>query len=139
MKTLSKLNQRASKTFEKLTAGLTKVGDHRKIDNAPGAFMALCIEVIEDMPAGKVVSLAHYFEQCGDLMADPEVCLLVSNGRFTGETGIYPLSFRQDNLGIDRQVATVQEDGHIVCYPRQQRDLTLFVNQWLKNVEDQQF
>ncbi len=139
MKSINKLNQRASKIFEKLTNGLTKVGDNKKIDNAPGAFMALCIEVIEDTPAGKIVSLAHRYEQNSDLMADPEVCLLVSNGRFTGETGVFPLSFRQDNLGIDRQVAMVQEDGHIVCYPRQQRDLTLFVNQWMKNVADQQF
>ena len=29
------LNQRAEAIFRKLTEGMVKVGDHRKIDNAP--------------------------------------------------------------------------------------------------------
>ena len=51
---MMKLNTRAYRILtEKLMAGLTNVGDSRKIDNAAGAFMAACVDII-----GK--------NQCGD-------------------------------------------------------------------------
>ena len=134
------LNKRASEIFNKLTAGLAKPGDHRKWDNAPGVFMAACIELVDETKAGQVVSVAHYHEVNSDLCRDPDVCFLISNGTFTlGEAGIFPLSFRQDNLGIDRQAAAIQEDGHVVFYPGPQRDLAMFCNQWMKNLSEQQF
>ena len=134
------LSKQATAIFNKLIEGLTKLGDHRKWDNAQGCFMAACIEIIDETKAGKIVSVAHYYEQNSDLMRDPDVCFLISNGTFTSEeVGVFPLSFRQDNLGIDRQTAAVREDGHIVCYPKQQRDLTRFCDQWMTNIADQQF
>jgi hypothetical protein len=139
MKSINKLNKRAEVIFNKLTQDLTKLGDHHKWDNAPGAFMAACIEIIDETKAGKIVSIAHYWlHESGDMMRDPDVCLLASNGLFA-EVGVIPLSFRQDGLGIDSQAAVVQEDGRIAYSPRKQLDLTRFCNQFLVNISQQQF
>jgi hypothetical protein len=79
--------------------------------------------------------VAHYYEQNGDLMADPEMTFLVSavDGR------VYPLSYRQDGLGIYRESVKFNEagqiDGH---YPREQRDEATFSGQWMKNIKFQQ-
>lgn len=127
------LNQRAAAIFRKLTDGLTKLGDHRKIDNSAGAFMAVCVEIVDETTAGQIVSIAHYFEQNSDLMADPECTFLVA------EVGIIPLSFRQDNLGVDRQAVVVRGDGRLATNPRQQADITRFCNMWMKNISEQQF
>ncbi len=133
-RTFASLNKRATAIFNKLTDGLTKLGDHRKFDNAPGAFMACCVELVEQTRLGPIFSIAHYHEVNSDLCRDPEVLFLRSDSY-----GIVPLSFRQDNLGIDRTHVVVQQDGHLAGYPRQQCDLTRFANQWAKNISDQQF
>ena len=132
------LSKKAEAIFNKLTEGLTKVGDHKKIDNANGSFMAVCVEIIDETKAGKIVSVAHYFEQNGDLMRDPDCTFLISDGTFTGEAGVFPISFRQDNMGIDQEAATVQEDGHILMHPNMQRDISTFCCQWMKNIQEQQ-
>jgi hypothetical protein len=129
---IKRLNRRAAGVFNKLIEGLSKVGDHKKIDDSGGAFMPVCVEVVDETKIGLIVSVAHYYEQNGDLMRDPECTFLVFGD------GIFPLSFRQDNLGIDRLTAAVQEDGHIVLYPRPQRDITRFCNQWMCNISEQQ-
>ena len=71
------LNEKAEAIFRKLTEGLVKVGDHRKIDNAPGSFMAVSIEIIGRSGLGPLMSVAHYYEQNSDLMRDPDVVFLI--------------------------------------------------------------
>jgi hypothetical protein len=129
---VKRLNKRATGIFNKLIEGLTKVGDHKKIDNSDSAFMPVCVEVVDETKIGLIVSVAHYYEQNGDLMRDPECTFLVCGNE------VFPLTFRQDNLGIDRVSAAVQEDGHVVLYPRPQRDITRFCNQWMCNINEQQ-
>ena len=71
----------------------------------PGSFMAVSVEIIGRSGLGPLVSVAHYYEQNGDLMRDPDVVFLIGADRH-----VYPISFRQDNLGINLESAYV-EDG----------------------------
>ena len=126
------INDKSEAIFRKLTEGLVKVGDHRKIDNAPGAFMAVSVEIIGRSGLGPLVSVAHYYEQNGDLMRDPDVVFLIGADRH-----VYPISFRQDNLGIYLEAAYV-EDGVWKVRVKMQADLCSFCNMWMRNIDDQQ-
>ena len=129
MKALSK---RAEEVFRKLTEGLVKVGDHRKIDNAPGSFMAACVEIIGRTSLGPLVSIAHYYEQNGDMMRDPDVVFVIG-----ADQHVYPISYRQDGLGTYLESA-VLEDGKWKVRTKMQADLCSFCTQWMRNVDDQQ-
>ena len=72
--TLKALHPSALAVFNHLTDGLD-LGGHRKLDNASGTFMAVCVEKITE----RHYSIAHYFEQNGDLMADPEMTFFKSD------------------------------------------------------------
>ena len=62
----------ATAIFRRLTEGLTKLGDHRKLDDAPG-FMPVSVELVGRLPQGAIFAVAHDYEQCGDLVADPDI------------------------------------------------------------------
>ena len=133
------INKAALKVLAKITEDMDKIGDHRKLDNAPGAFMPLSVEVIGKHPERDllVLSLAHYYEQNCDLMRDPEVVFLYQPGR-----GAWPVVFIQDNLGIYQESA-VEFNSYTGTYKgyyrRQQADLVVFCSQWFENIKQQQF
>jgi hypothetical protein len=127
MKAASKASGRV---LDMLTKGLA-FGEARKIDNAPGAFMAVHVDHIDDTPLGPVFSVAHYYEQCGDLVADPDVTFLRgADGQW------YPLSF-QDSFGYRRYVE-IGPDGEVAIDRARQLDLAQFVNMWMRNIKEQQ-
>ena len=67
-------------------------GSHAKINNNP-AYMPVVIEKVGRLPGyGEIISIAHYGEQSGDLMADPEMEFTIIGGDY------YPISFRNDYL-----------------------------------------
>ena len=105
-----------------------------KIDNSTGTYMPVHIEKVNDTIAGSIYSLAHYFVQNGDLMADPEVEILHSiDGNF------YPYSFRIDSLGVNRFSINFDENGSIKgFYERRQRDDAFFTAKWLLTIKEQQ-
>jgi hypothetical protein len=127
------LNEKAEAIFRRLTDGLRKVGDHRKWDNANGSFMAACVEIIGRTGLGPLVSIAHYYEQNGDMMRDPDVVFLIGADRH-----VYPISYRQDGLGINQEAAVV-EDGRWKVRPKLQADICRFCDQWMRNIQEQQF
>ena len=131
------LNQASTKIFEQIVDGLKELGDHKKIDNAPGTFMALSVELIDQWPEGNVVSLAHYYEQNGDLMRDPDMTFLVSNGTKVLE-GIYPASYRQDGMGIDQVSLFHDEDDKLKICNKWQEGQASFANTWMRNIKEQQ-
>ena len=126
------LNDKATAIFRKLTDGLRKVGDHRKWNNASGSFMAACVEIIGRTGLGPLVSIAHYYKQEGDMMRDPDVVFVIG-----ADQHAYPISFRQDNLGIDQEAAYV-EDGVWKVRPKMQAQICRFADQWMRNINDQQ-
>jgi hypothetical protein len=126
------LNEKAEAIFRKLTDGLREVGDHQQWNNN-SSFMAACVEIIGKTELGPLISIAHYYVQEGDMMRDPDVVFLIG-----ADERVYPISFRQDNLGVYRGAAVV-ENGRWRVHPKVQADICRFCNQWMRNINDQQF
>jgi len=125
------IGQSARAVLERLVGGLDDLGANSKIDNTNGEFMPVCVERVEETTHGSVFSVAHYYEQNGDLVADPDVTLLrAADGDF------YPLSY-QDARAYRRAVE-LEPDGEVRANPRQQADLARFVDGWMSNVKSQQ-
>ena len=102
-------------------------GSHAKLNNNP-AYMPVVVEKVGRLPGyGEVISIAHYGEQNGDLMADPEMEFTIVGGDY------YPISFRNDYLG--KHSSVFEDDG--INLPLQY-DLTTFANQWMRNIAEQQ-
>ena len=89
MKTLDK---RASEILRALLALQTS-----KIDNTDEAYMPVYIEIIDRSETYKHISLAHYGEQNGDMMRDPEMLFALHK-----ETRQFiPYYYRNDYCGIE--------------------------------------
>jgi len=124
---------RAKRLMDRLTTGLSWDGKSRKIDNKPGIFMPLYIGVAYETALGKVYYLAHYGEQNGDLMTDPEMHFLKMRNK-----EYYPVFYRNDYVGIAEQSLTVYEDGKAEIRRIAQEDQTSMANTWLRNIRQQQ-
>lgn len=130
---MRKLNQKSTAIFNKLIEGLNKPGDHRKIDNANGAFMPAVIEHIgtatwRDKQINSF-SIAHY----GDAMRDPEMTFY-QIGDY-----IFPAYFLQDNVGLEQEsIGRNPETGKWWVHNKMQADHTSFANMWLSNIKEQQ-
>jgi hypothetical protein len=109
-----------------------------RLENPP--LMRLVIEVIGGpYPNGAYeLSVAHYAEQNGDAMRDPEITFLVVPAE-QGTTWT-PLTFENSYMGAWQVAATVTSDGRLnVRNSRLQRDLRVFANQWDLNLMEQGF
>ena len=128
------LNQKGRAIFETMTQGMTKVCSHRRFDNAEGVYMAAIIECIGQCDWGLIFSVAHYYEQCGDLVSDPEMTFLQAQ-----DGTIYPLSYQQGGLGIYQESIMFGVDGSPEkVNKRLQKDLAIFAGQWFENIKYQQ-
>ena len=99
--------------------------DHLKIE-CPG-FMDLHI----DRLTGERIALAHNFLQNGDVMADPDMEILVNEKTRTAEA----LTFQQSTLGI--YVTVYPEPGRVDI--RAKKELNEFLLHWLSNLKKQGF
>ncbi len=101
-----------------------------------GGYMDLVIENLgySDYRGKPVYSIAHYGEQYGDLMADPEVTIAIDDEAGT----IRPLSYRNDYMGKYDEIFKVK-NGQNVYSPRLLTDIDEFLYFWRKNIEDQGF
>jgi len=125
------INKAATAVMNKLVEGLSMTNSHKKINNS-SAFMPVTIERIGDISGNRCFSVAHYYEQNGDLMRDPEVTFVQIDDRFV------PLTFTQDNLGIYRESVVYESGVFKGYYPKEQSSLTSFSNMWMKNIGCQQ-
>jgi hypothetical protein len=118
-----------------LTRGLNSVGDHRKIDNngEDSGIMAVNVECLGGVKGmGLLYSVAHYYEQNGDLMRDPDMVFIrLPNNRY------YPMEYRQDGLGL-HQVSVEFEDSMMQIRPKMQKDHAVFAGMWMQNIKGQQ-
>jgi hypothetical protein len=123
--------------MQAVLAILAKAGGWRtelylKIDNRP--FMELVIEAIGEGPSGlPAISIAHYGEQNGDLMRDPEVCFELES---VPELRLNAFSWRNDHIGWDQTSRYLREGVYGVheALHRQHRD---FAALWDRNLEAQ--
>jgi hypothetical protein len=127
---MKSISQKARAILSRLIAGLDNPGDAKKLDNAPGAYMALCVECI----APWFYSLAHYGEQNGDAMRDPDIVIWVHPT--SGDA--YPCSYRNDYAGVDREYVEFEGGIPARVAARAQADLASFCNTWLHNLAAQQ-
>lgn len=106
----------------------TKPGAHLRLD-MPN-FDRLTIENI----GPNQISVAHYFEQNGDLIADPEIVF------FTGSLVWTPLAIGQVMTGW-REVAWLNDDATALdrYLPRAHTDVAVFAEQWARNIKMQRW
>jgi len=116
--------------IDRLTGGL------EAFLNGPGylklrasGFMDLVIERIGE----NEISLAHYYEQNGDLVADPEMTVRVLPEGFAEA-----LSFSMPGMGIYQEVY-FERDGKKYMRPRLKQDQNAFLDKWLMNLKHQGF
>lgn len=101
-----------------------------------GAYMPLCVESLGYNFRGcPVYSIAHYGEQNGDPMRDPDMTIAINRAAGT----VDPLTYQNDYMGKYSQVYDVSDDGREVCRPWLRVDLDRFLWQWLKNIREQKF
>ena len=119
--------------------GFEAVRNHYiRLENPP--LMRLVIEVIGGpYPSGAYqLSVAHYGEQNGDAMRDPELTFLVA----PTERGLTwkPLTYENSYLGCYQVAASVNERGEIAVMDKHLvRELREFAQMWDHNIKDQGF
>lgn len=105
---------------------------------SPG-FMDLVVEVI----APHQVSVAHYYEQNGDLCQDPEIVFFVSpvdGSWYAIEITTPGVMLRGRIFGGYESLVEFDDSGNLKNYKlRAQRDAAIFANKWAKNIRMQGF
>ena len=97
-------------------------------------FMPLVIEHVGLGPRGRpLVSVAHYYEQQGDLMADPDMSFEVADDTW------YPVEFQQASPPVYQRAVSVGDDGKVLIKPKLVADLKRFAALWDRNLRDQGF
>ena len=91
-------------------AGGWHPGLYLKIDNAP--YMELVIEAMDESgPMGlHALSVAHYGEQNGDAMRDPEMCFELG---LAGGAHLSAFYYRNDYLGVEQWSRDVIEGNYV--------------------------
>ena len=117
--------------------GLTNA-EYISVENEP--WMRLVIEALPERgPDGNVVvSVAHYGEQNGDAMRDPEMLFEVVEevGR---EPEFWPFYFRNDYAAVEQWSRRRWEAGNVHCLPKRTHDFEQFAKMWDRNLREQGF
>ena len=122
------LDRKASEILQKLLALQTA-----KIDNSDGVYMPIHIEIIDRTENYNHISLAHYGQQNGDAMRDPEMLFALHKEL----QQFVPYYYRNGYMGMEQYSVRWTEEG-VLLNRRLQADHTVFANQWLRNIATQQ-
>lgn len=122
------VNQKAKAVMDRLAELAEANGGHVKIDDGAG-FMPVSVEWI----GCNCLSVAHYGEQNGDLMRDPDMVFWRG-----ADSKWYPASFRNDYAGIFQESLILEGGQPSKVSPRMQRDQAVFAGQWMENIRQQQ-
>lgn len=118
-----------NRLYDKLNKiGVLDVKEYARF-TAPG-FMDLSVDVLRDGPTVKVIAMAHNFVQNGDLMADPDMEIMINKVDKTAEA----LTFQQDSMGIYNRV--YGEGGRVIS-PGVKVSLNNFLDVWTNNLIEQ--
>ena len=115
--------------------GMNDDNNHRRF--LSGAYMPLVIEWLyyNDYKGRPVFSIAHYGEQNGDLMSDPEMTVSID---FTAGK-VEPQTWRSDYIGRYDEVYKTNSNGQLLYSKRLRVSLDEFLWLWLKNIKYQGF
>ena len=122
------LDRRAAEIFRSMLALQTT-----KIDNSDGTYMPVYIELIGRIDKYDFFSLAHYGQQNGDAMRDPEMIFALHKE----SQQFVPYYYRNDYMGKEQYSVRWTEEG-VLLNRRLQADHTTFANRWLRNIATQQ-
>ena len=128
--TLRPVSRRAERLLDLLFKDLPE-GRYRKIDNS-GAFMAVHLEHQTE----NLYSVAHFYEQNGDMVPDPMMLFLKHT---EGETqGYYPVTIEQPLGGY--RVLLRRDGDHAMQGPdfRHYDGARSLTETWMKNIQQQQ-
>lgn len=121
---------------------LERAGGYRptlylKIENPP--FMVLVMEAVpEPGPLGSAaISVAHYGEQNGDLMRDPEMCFELSKPPLCS-LELVAYYWRNDYAGIE-QYSRYIDGTNYVFVPSLYEEHRQFARMWDRNIRAQGF
>jgi len=122
----SGLDPNATQILTQLVHGLGP-GEHRKVHTNP-SFMATHVECLNP----RQFSVAHYFEQNGDLVPDPDMEFWrADDGRF------FPVAI-QHAVGPYVTALVFDAKGAPDADLRRMRELVSFANMWMRNIAAQQ-
>ena len=135
---MKSLNKNATIIIQKLLACINNpkyartMGKYVKINNS--SYSPVSVEKLMDIPTFDThFVISHTIVLNGDLMRDPEMEFVTRNGKY------YPITYRQDYLGIMQEALIYTNDGTPIKYrPDLMRDLAEFANEWMLNIEQQQ-
>lgn len=125
----------SEKSFVILRSIVERINNgYLKLDSKSG-YIPLVAENIGDYTFEKIlyqkISLAHYGESNGDLMADPEMIFLFSNESRLA----IPFYYKNDWIGIEQYSLVLEENKYL---PKLQANQTEFAEMWMKNIAEQQ-
>lgn len=133
---MKSLNLQATEIFKQLITLADQNEGHISLKNNE-SFMAAIVERLYDVDfggqPGEVFSIAHYGKQNGDLMADPEMTFLY----LPINEKVFPMSFTNHYAGVYRE-CLFSEAGTWKVNKKELTDQSLFANDWMKNIKDQQ-
>ncbi len=135
---MKSLNKNATIIIQKLLACINNpkyartMGKYAKINNSN--YLPVSVEKLMDIPTFDThFVISHTTVLNGDLMRDPEMEFVTRNGKY------YPITYRQDYLGIMQEALIYTNNGTPIKYrPDLMRDLAEFANEWMLNIEQQQ-
>ncbi|MBF0350933.1 MAG: hypothetical protein HQM11_07860 [SAR324 cluster bacterium] len=125
---MRKINRKAKAVLDVLTNN----GQLRHKKYQSRCFEPLVVEKLETMEHGTVFSVAHYYEQNGDLIADPDMTFLLRHGEW------YPMSYYQPAIGL-YQEAIINDNGKLLLREKLQSELAVFAGMWMSNIKEQGF
>lgn len=135
------VNKQGIKVLEFLRGQALVTGNqYAKLDRTEGTFMPVSVEMLAANGAVELWAIGHWFTQNGDAMRDPEVCFIRLPTKVPGEHEWYPVSFRMDPLGINREF--VHLNGELLPTKwydnNRQADVATFCGEWMSNIKQQQ-
>ena len=113
--------------LEKL--GYLNIQEHAKIQVEN--YMDINIDILQDTPKIKRISIAHNYIQNGDVMADPDMEIRIFKESKMAEA----MTYQQDNLAIYRIVYPSPRMVNLGA----KKELNTFLNKWLSNLISQGF
>lgn len=129
MKTCPKMKEIIGKLCEKHGIDLIQERAHIRLDML--GFDRLCIERISE----NAVSVAHYFEMNGDLVAEPDIVFFIDAQGYW-----IPVEITQSMTGWSRVVEFSEDGTRIARFQRErQADIATFAEDWAQNIVDQQW
>jgi len=122
------LNDKSIKILNSLIKGIPEPGEGKKIANS-SAFMPVHVAWLWK----NTFHLAHYYEQNGDLVPDPEMHFYRDDGKW------YPTFLHQGPVGRVSESVDFGHEGEIVKVDHERMaEMASFADMWLENIKQQQ-